>query len=82
MTAQRTHGRLLSGMSGNGRRAKRRRAQFPEPVWTGSRHPRVMPASTPAASDPAAVELIESALRDTPPFNLTGVDDLLGTVSS
>jgi len=41
-----------------------------------------MPSRTPAASDPEAVELVESALRDTPPLNLTGIDDLLGTVSS
>jgi len=41
-----------------------------------------MPASTPAAARSEAVELVESALRDTSPLNLIGIDDLLGTVSS
>ena len=82
MTAQYTHGRLLPGVGGSGRRTKRRRAQFPEPVRTGNRRPRVMPANTPADAETEVAELVESALRDIPPLDLTRFDDLLSTVSS
>lgn len=82
MTAQHTHGRLLPGMSGNGRRTKRRRAQFPEPVRSGSRHQRVTPARTPANAEAEVAELVTSALHDTPPLDLIQVEDLLSTASS
>ena len=82
MTLQHTYGRLLSDLSGNGRRAKRRRLQFPEPVRSGSRPTRVTPATTPVTVESEVAELVESALRDTPPLDLTSFDDLLSTVSS
>jgi hypothetical protein len=81
MAAERTRGRLLSGKSGTGRRTKRRRAQFPEPVWTGSRSTRVTPARTPADPEAEVAELVEPALRDTPPLDLIHVDDLMSTAS-
>jgi hypothetical protein len=82
MTAKHTHSRLLSGMSGTGRRAKRRRAQFPEPIRTGSRHLRVTPASALTDAETDVAGLVESALHDAPPLDLTNLDDLLSTVSA
>lgn len=82
MTAQQTHSRLLSGMGGNGRRAKRRRTQFPEPIRSGSRPTRVTPANTPETAATDVSELVKSALVEIPPLDLTGIDDLLSAVSS
>jgi hypothetical protein len=41
----------------------------------------VTPARTPADPEAEVAELVEPALRDTPPLDLIHVDDLMSTAS-
>jgi hypothetical protein len=81
MAVQNARSRLLSGSGMIGRRSRRRRTLFPDPVL----HVREHRHSTEQASAPAGVaadELVEPALHQPQPLEEPIIDDLLHTVTS
>jgi hypothetical protein len=81
MAVQNARSRLLSGSGMIGRRSRRRRTLFPDPVL----HVREHPHSTGQASAPAGVavdELVESVLHETQPLEEPIIDDLCHTFTS